>query len=235
RFLLLSVLSTLVLTQETEQHTTPEPKDCLDGLLECYAKLGYNKENGKGMEIVTLSGRTEENVFHYCELTRTKVIPCLADTLNLKMGESVYEKGALLYNCPINKSPARKQVLQDEGKGFLVTCVYNDIRNLQHKECLEYIVDKCGMRGNSSMRECHAIDPCPPEGRGSTGNPYNKHLTHAEGGITNPGDEMAQSNEGNKGLRIAHAQRKSDGTTQSSSIPTLFTTLLTLLAAFLFK
>lgn len=52
------------------------------------------------------------SIFHYCEQTRTRVIPCVAKSLNITLGPTAYDKGAFLYSCPYNKNKGSKKIMQ---------------------------------------------------------------------------------------------------------------------------
>ncbi|GMR47535.1 hypothetical protein PMAYCL1PPCAC_17730, partial [Pristionchus mayeri] len=164
-------------------------RNCLNTLTDCL----MNQPDSH--ELMLPNGRTEENVFHYCEDTRNYVIPCMAKHLNVTLGPTAYDKGAFLHSCPYFKNGFDKQIMQDYGRAYLLTCVYNDIRNMQHKECLQYIVSDCGVRGNKTMSECSGLNPCPNHGKGLY-DIYSKRTIHV---IRSSSEEDTQFKTGKHG------------------------------------
>ncbi|GMT23376.1 hypothetical protein PFISCL1PPCAC_14673, partial [Pristionchus fissidentatus] len=165
RLLLISFLSTLTSTSIISR--SPSKPDCLDTYIKCHHEMDE--------QTIYYMNTNQENVFHYCENTRTKLIPCMAKHLNMSVGPTAYDRGAFLHSCPYHSSEYRKKEMTQEGKQFLVACVYNDIRNMQNRECYRHMDVMCGPTRNVSIANCHNISPCP---RFSTA-PFPKQIVYA--------------------------------------------------------
>ncbi|KAF8374272.1 hypothetical protein PRIPAC_80701 [Pristionchus pacificus] len=218
RLLLVSSLLTLFLTRIITANV--DEIDCLDTLNECY-------KNDETSDIITFHSRTAHDIFHYCEQTRTRVIPCVAKSLNITLGPTAYDKGAFLYSCPYNKNKGSKKIMQDQGKGYLLNCVYNDIRNMQHMECFEYMLRNCGIRNNKGLSQCAFVAPCPNSEINAI---YKRTVIHAT-------SQKKRSVGESKGVNPqgSFKKGKSEETTTSISISTTVSiSLLSLITAFIF-